>query len=374
MMQIMTQALTAMSNGTGGTSRLDAHSCELPKLASLSNIHDWDANLKDGQAYQVWKTLAKMRLQAKGLYYVLETNPPLSTHPTFSKWQQHNSLVFSVLTEALPTKEQTRFIHLSDYPNSASRVWTSIADLYFRTSQYDYMKLQDELRQFGPKTGENMINYLHRADELHRKFSTYNVPFSEAEFSGQVFRALGTIHNSWLLLHEKLPADPANWNLATIHNLLQSEDNKRRSMIQKDVVPMFPPLGYRHQASARLTFTLDGSPTRLPPIKTKGTPGSTPHHPHVSRSGSTTPRSGTSTPKGGLSPRHRTPPSPSKSTRSSVPKSTAHLLCWKCNQPGHAFYEATKCSQFEDGWKPASADGGGGTSRGSGADSKNWRK
>jgi hypothetical protein len=327
----------------------------------------------DGQAYHVWSTLVKMRLQSKGVSYVLEQDPPPETERAYTTWKQHDSLVFTVLTEALPTKEQSRFIHLSKHDDAARRVWKGISELYFRTSQYDYMKLQDELRRFKPTPGENMVEYLARADELHRKFTTYDVPISEAEFSGQVFRSLGTIHNSWIMLHEKLPEKPEQWTLSLIHNLLQKEDNRRRSMIQKDVVPMFPPLGYRPRASANLTFDLDEEQTRLSPIKTKGAPGSTPHHPDGTRS-PRTPSSGKTTPCRSTTPSRSTPVSPHKPPQS--PRrpqspgrglSTKHnLTCWKCFEHGHAYYEAAKCSKYEEGWTPAPRAGAeGGTRRGS---------
>ena len=188
MLQAITQAITTIScsqNQSGGN-KVDARNLELPKLAPLSNIHAWNANLMDGQAYHVWSTLVKMRLQSKGVAYVLDTDPPAATDKSYTTWRQHDSLVFTVLTEALPSKEQSRFIHLSQHADAARRVWKGISELYFRTSQYDYMKLQDELRKFKPLPGENMVEYLARADELHRKFTTYAVPVSEAEFSGQI--------------------------------------------------------------------------------------------------------------------------------------------------------------------------------------------
>jgi hypothetical protein len=149
-------------------------------------------------------------------------------------------------------------------------------------------------------------------------------------------------------------------------------------MIQKDVIPMFPPLGYRSKASAHLSFDLDDTQSRLPPIKTKGPAGSTPRHavnpgsPKTPSSTKSTPRrsitpsrSGTSTPKGSQSPRRSTSPGRGLSTKRT-------LTCWKCNGAGHAYYD-TKCPQYEAGWEPPSrADTEGGTRRG--ATDDKWRK
>jgi hypothetical protein len=162
MLQAITQAITTISvaqSNNGGGSKLDTKSLELQKLAPLSNLLDWKSNLDDGQHYQVWETLARMKLQSKGVFYVVEKDPPSKTDSSYSKWQQHNSLVFSVLTEALPAKEQNRFIFMANAEDAARQVWRGIKELYFRTTQFDYMKLQDELREFGPHSGENMACY-----------------------------------------------------------------------------------------------------------------------------------------------------------------------------------------------------------------------